>query len=649
MKNLKKLSLVFYVLLLHVSTKAQVANPCGMNASNESEFYNGASPSGSVTLKPSGLENNTDSDALQTLIDNNPGKKIKLLADGSKNTFYFKDVKIKSNTHIRVGANVVLKTNRNGLNTQKNASMFSVGKTGARVSNFTFTSNGDEDDITKRFTVQLRQLTPLQKTGTITKTDALSGESFITVANAENFKIANFNIVDNYSRISTLTFSFNDAGEKNHFKSILSTSVYPEKDRTPEQGLIKNISANNGHGGYGIVQIQAGVGLLFKNLEGTGGVPLRIETGLNKAIITKDKTVDGIYGRGIKAINGLSCVDVSPHNVEQGCVDISDASSEGTVFTVRLDKGFEDDKDIKVSDINSALMSKNSFNNLVTNKQFEKFGNNGNSLGFFVKIADINTYKGTFANVKLKQIQGKGGNDAQVKSKFYKFYDQATKTILAAKQTDGTINDDMETVSGKTLAVIKYSADPSIDGCNCGGKSPSENGCFGVKIAKTNNSYVNLRRGGNGISTSGIAKILIDSPNAFYKLSDHTPTSAPGWTNAKRPSLISEKSLDGLFGATVSPCDTASPQIEQHKEFLSNNPVKITHTVTPNPTSGIVNVVTSIGAKIEVYNSSGSLLLTIPSTELPSTSIPLNRHVSGMYFIKIYQADKVIVKKVLKK
>ncbi|MGY6649022.1 T9SS type A sorting domain-containing protein [Wenyingzhuangia sp. IMCC45574] len=648
MKKIKKLMLA--VVLTVGVVNAQVAEPCNMDATNENQFYKGPNPSGNVTLYPSGIEDSSDSDALQQLINDNPGKKIKLLASGANKIFYFKDVEIKSNTHIRVGSSVVLRTNRNGLANNKNAVMFTVGKTGDRVKNFSFTSNGDENDITKRFTVEMRQLTPLVKTGTLTKTDAMSGESFITVANAGNFKIANFNIDDNYSRISTLTFSFNDAGEKNHFKSILDTSAYPDQDRTPEQGVIKNITATKGHAGYGIVQIQAAVGLLFKNLDGTGGVPLRVETGLNTAIITKDKTVDGVYGRNIRAKNGLSCVDISPHNVEQGCIDMEDVYSESSVFTVRLDKGFEDDKDMKVSDINLALMGDATFNALVTSKQFEKFNSSGNSVGFYVYTKDINTFLGTFNSVKLKKIEGKGGEKAQVKSKFYKFYDEVTKNDLVSDKASGLINDDMETVSGKTLSVIKYSADPSLDECNCGGNTPSENGCFEVSIAKTNNSFVKLRRGGNGLSTIGIPKVLVDGPDSFYKLSDHTSTSVPGWTNSERPSLISTKVLDGLFGATSDPCPVTSPKtaenvIVSNLEFNNERGLSI----YPNPTSGVVHVNSELGDTIKVYNSSGVLIESIIGTQSKINSIDLSIYGSGVYFVSIHKSDGVTVKKIIKK
>eukprot|EP01043_Picozoa_sp_COSAG02_P076086 COSAG02_NODE_15996_length_1122_cov_1.253177_2_plen_183_part_01 len=57
-------------------------------------------------------------------------------------------------------------------------------------------------------------------------------------------------------------------------------TMSPDKNGgSPSFGLVANITSTGGWPGYGMIQVQSAQNVTFENLDGTGGVTLRMETG----------------------------------------------------------------------------------------------------------------------------------------------------------------------------------------------------------------------------------------------------------------------------------------------------------------------------------------------------------------------------------
>ena len=158
-----------------------------------------------------------------------------------------------------------------------------------------------------------------------------------------NFKIANFNITDNYTEFSSLAFGSNytamGTGAARRITSIRGV---------PKDGIIENITMINGHYGYGLVQTQAGKNLLFRNLNCTGGVALRLETGFDLIQYTEnidfeDLKLDNIWARTIECTNGQSALQLSPHTLDQGYFNAEGITATSCETAVVWSSGFTTD------------------------------------------------------------------------------------------------------------------------------------------------------------------------------------------------------------------------------------------------------------------------------------------------------------------
>lgn len=246
-----------------------------------------------------GADRKDDSAELQRAIDD-----LTKLPHGGKiviprGTFHFFSVALRSNVHLEIASDATIVPTRAG-------TIFSFGRDDA-VRNASIRGSGG------RFTVDLSSI----PAGNIKA-------QFANFRNVDNFMIADFNIRDNFTRLSALTFNVAEQGGT-YFR--------------PRNGVIKNGNIDRGHFGYGLIQAQAGYHLLFKDLSGTGGITLRLETGA----VTEappEMNLDQIFARNISITNGHGGTMMGSHVRQNGHVDIDGVRAVSSVFASSVGVGF---------------------------------------------------------------------------------------------------------------------------------------------------------------------------------------------------------------------------------------------------------------------------------------------------------------------
>ncbi|MGJ8744022.1 T9SS type A sorting domain-containing protein [Polaribacter sp.] len=275
--------------------------------------------------------------------------------------YSFGEVNLNSNVHIKIDEGVVIRPFYEipSDGKLKNYAIFKLGSNTNPIQNVSITSSSEN-----RFTIDLTQ----------------NNNPNVAVVNCEkvsNFIISNFNVIDSYTKISAVTFG---------------GDFYNENYVYPINGIVKNIDIQNAHYGYGVVQTQSAENILFKNLSGTGGATLRLETGftgLNDLQGTNlpsgVKRVGGIHkivARNISSRNGNSALMISPHALHNGTVDAEGIQSISSGFAVRVEGGF------------------------VSSKYDQTIG-----------LTD-----GTFKHVRVKNVTATYGENAEIKSKHFNYY-----------------------------------------------------------------------------------------------------------------------------------------------------------------------------------------------------------------------------------
>ena len=234
---------------------------------------------------------------------------------GKNNTYILNDeVEIKSGVHIRVAPSVVFKSESTSA-----IKLFSVGKSKknkGRILNMSINSTDNKTPFTFDFTNR------------IAGEDRNGGTIAVALGGVQNFKVANFKVLDNFTRFSAITMNLQQFS-KNKFLF-------------PKDGIVENITSINAHYGYGVVQCQASESVLFRNLDGVGGATLRLETGAVHNAYLKDKSV-GIrdaYAENIVCKNGQAAVTLSPHTIKNGKVFIDNVTAISCETGLIIASGF---------------------------------------------------------------------------------------------------------------------------------------------------------------------------------------------------------------------------------------------------------------------------------------------------------------------
>ena len=380
---------------------------------NESRFYTNKIPNKEIEIKLTGKNDGTDSALLNARIASlsKAGGGIIHLRKGM---YYLIDVVLQSNIQLKIDKDVMIEPFFDTTAKKVSNSIFEVGKK-FLVENVAIT-NTEEDSENKTTWFS----------ATFPKGDYRM--KIITACNVRNFKFSGFKITDSYTPFSAIALNLPDNRNR---------------DEVARQGIVKNVLLTNSHVGYGVIQIQAGKSILCKNLEGIGGVTLRVETGSGETGKLNVLTVDDIVGRNITIKEGDAALTISPHRVDQGRVDVEGITAINSTFAVQLAAGFKDKKQDGVDNI-----------------------------GTF----DSRSYVGN--------ITVTGGKGAQVKSKDFIYFDCAERKEMEAKCQ----NPDFESTPGRSIGVFRTNSTLE-SGC----KNGSDGGCYEVnigKIIKTNSDFL---------------------------------------------------------------------------------------------------------------------------------------------------------------
>ena len=391
-------------------------------SAEESHFYTQKISKNEISVNLSGENSGKDSEKLNEEINklSKKGGGIILL---SKGKYYLKDIQLKSNIQIKIAKDVVLQPYLDDRSEGKNILMFDLGNA-LLVENVAITNYKEDDENSDTW---FKIIIPQGNYG---------GVKVAELGFLHNFKLSGFKIEDSYSKFSSIVSNLADNGNRNDIS---------------QGGIIKNIVATNTHVGYGIIQIQTGKRILCKNLDGQGGITMRVETGAKETNLVNEKTVDDIVGRNITVRNGDAAVDLPPHRVDQGRVDIEKIIAYNSTYAVRISAGFLDKKAGTVDNI-----------------------------GTF----DSKSYIG--------DITATGGNNAQVKSKDFPFFSCEERATIASH-----INPDNESYQGRSIGVIKDNAS-AASGCSLG----SDGGCYEVVIGKVVKTNINFVRPENSVYKS---------------------------------------------------------------------------------------------------------------------------------------------------
>ncbi|MFR9524525.1 MAG: glycosyl hydrolase family 28-related protein, partial [Rikenellaceae bacterium] len=328
-----------------------------------------------------------DSAALQQAIDDAAaagGGKI-VIPEGN---YSLAGILLKSDIHIEISSSATIRPTELSANSNKNYAIFTAKSEAAEpLENISIGSYGGD-----KFTFDLRYLS-----------DGFENVRCILFSNVYNFEISDILIEDNETVFAAIDFT----GEN------IDNVIYG-----PTKGVVKDLENYNSEYGYGLIQVQFGRDMLFKNLYSLGGATLRLESHLTTYYQTDCiEYIARIVGREITCENGHAAVMLSPHFVENSWVDVRGMEGIACESTLLIEGGF-------VSDDEAAL---------------------GLTPGHFTAESTFREIKSTFS-----------ATDAQVHPKHYQYMVDELYDLLPSTSP-------WEAKSGPSIAVIMHTADYSAD------------------------------------------------------------------------------------------------------------------------------------------------------------------------------------------
>eukprot|EP01006_Ploeotia_vitrea_P061217 TRINITY_DN77522_c0_g1_i1.p1 TRINITY_DN77522_c0_g1~~TRINITY_DN77522_c0_g1_i1.p1 ORF type:complete len:363 (-),score=9.43 TRINITY_DN77522_c0_g1_i1:150-1238(-) len=101
-------------------------------------------------------------------------------------------------------------------------------------------------------------------------------------------------------------------------------------------GHVVNITSTGSIHGYGTIQVQSAAHILFENIDGTGGVTLRLETGVGSA----GAFVGNIVAKNIIGRDGYAAVMAQPHQQQNGVFHVYNVTCHSCAAAVFLSGGY---------------------------------------------------------------------------------------------------------------------------------------------------------------------------------------------------------------------------------------------------------------------------------------------------------------------
>ncbi|WP_017930702.1 glycoside hydrolase family protein [Robiginitomaculum antarcticum] len=264
---------------------------------------------------PDVLSGTITTQALQQAIDaasSETGGGIVQLSTGN---YSFSEILMRSNVRLEIGSGTVI--------TPTNRKLFSIAiaNNSAQISNVEITTI----DRTGRFSIDTRSF-PVN--GDIRP---------FQVGFVKNLSLSNFDVLDGFTKFSAIAFVPADDGQ--------DPTNNPSFNNIPENVLVKNVSTFDTHYGYGMVQMQGGRNVLFKNIYSEGGATLRLETGSPSNGKSGPNTggIHDIYADGVTNERGHTALHLSPHVKYNGKVIAKNLVSNDSGYVVQSQKGFNRD------------------------------------------------------------------------------------------------------------------------------------------------------------------------------------------------------------------------------------------------------------------------------------------------------------------
>ncbi len=334
-----------------------------LSAQNESDFFTPPSNTGvskNLVDDYGAIPNDgkDDSQALQNAIDEvtakTNGGKIYIPAG----TFHLVNIDLESNIHLEFDKNVTIIPAAD--TSMGNYAIFQLGRDRNYINNVQITAKSG------KFTVDFRNV------------ENVNGR-VASLYSVDNFQISGIKVLDDLTKFSAITGGI---------------SKYNGDYLMAKNGVVKDIEVHNAHYGYGVIQMQTGQNIFFKNLWGDGGVTLRFETGYDKMNELQVGGVFDLYGKNIYCEKGNAAVMISPHATDNGHVEIDSIEAVNCGFAVRIGEGY------------------------ATKKQ-DSLGIDG---GYFANTSKVSNVKATY------------GTTAQVKSKHFKYMPCAERSLISAEK-----------------------------------------------------------------------------------------------------------------------------------------------------------------------------------------------------------------------
>eukprot|EP00037_Helgoeca_nana_P017418 m.165179 g.165179 ORF g.165179 m.165179 type:complete len:409 (-) comp23984_c0_seq2:710-1936(-) len=150
--------------------------------------------------------------------------------------------------------------------------------------------------------------------------------------NVRNFVVGNVRTKMAYGTLNTTSKST----DLNTNALAMGNMVDNGMSYHPTDGHVFNITNTGSWGGYGLVQVQSAENILFEHLDSTGGVTLRMETGVQ----LPGSYVGNITGRDLTCRNGSSAFEACPHGQKNGDFFVSYIKSYSCFTAVNLVAGY---------------------------------------------------------------------------------------------------------------------------------------------------------------------------------------------------------------------------------------------------------------------------------------------------------------------
>ncbi|TGV00717.1 glycoside hydrolase family protein [Flavivirga rizhaonensis] len=248
------------------------------------------------------------SDRLNALIikvSNKGGGVIQIPAD----TYEFFQIEVKSNVHLRIAKNTIIKFPLSSTRTKGEKSFFMIGRLEdeGRIKNVSIVGEGNAQNRPKFI---LRQID-------------LKHRRVFSMGSVHNLLIENFTIDDELTFGSSIAFNLQKNGDNNSYRA---------KDVT-----VTNVSMTGADQGYGLAQTNVGENILLKNLVCEGGMTCRIEAHTGRKY---NVGLDNIVIQNVLSKSGKAAVLLQPHSVINGRVLVDGAKSIGSAWVVFLKEGF---------------------------------------------------------------------------------------------------------------------------------------------------------------------------------------------------------------------------------------------------------------------------------------------------------------------